>query len=147
MNQISPLKPLAKFQGTAASEASAVAVSLSPGELSSLVSDEISTIRRTEGILNRMEGLLFNEKAVERMTDRDLATAYQMALSRRETSQRFLLRVMEMGVKTTMFSRLFEEAVTPPREEADIPHMAEKIRVVRAQIQEVLDAKLRTPGG
>lgn len=145
MSQALPLKPSVKYLGTVSGEASAASVSLSPGELSSLVSDEISTIRRTEGILTRMEELLFNSKAVEKMSDRDLATAYQLALSRRETSQRFLLRVMEMGVKTTMFSRLFEDKGVV--EESSIPHITDKIRDVRAKIQAVLDSKLRTDGG
>lgn len=124
------------------SRSEALTVSLNSRDLGKLVGVELGALKRVEDSLLFIETTLFGASTLAKMTDRDLVAVYSLALQRKEMSHRFLLRIMELGLKSSFLARLFEETAVEELPPEKVVH-SEVVRDARSRLQKVLDGKLK----
>jgi len=83
-----------------------------PDRFLTLFHKELDDVGRLDHLLSRVEEILLDPKHLQMITDDALLLdIYNAVNSRRGNSQRFILRAFELGIRTSLLSRL----VTPEK--------------------------------
>lgn len=122
--------------------AQAASVALNMGELGSLVIKEMECITRLDKTLEQIERVLLDPEVVERMNSRELRSTWEMVLMRKDSASRFVVKLIELGVKANVMGKLFGSTegsaipMIPFKETVEIQRM-------KALIKEVIGEKTR----
>jgi hypothetical protein len=63
---------------------------------------------RAEGLLDRIEDALFDEKSFSSLTSEEMLELYQAVVYRKETSQRYLARILDLASRNEILRKFFE---------------------------------------
>lgn len=125
------------------SEVRAVA-SLDYARIGIIVNNELATIERMESLLTRLEAAMMSQEDINSLTILQRTTLYQMAHERKKVSAKFMIDLMDLGVR----AKFLEKMLTPPAATEptilDVPVSKEQ-RKVQSLIREIIDKKVQEP--
>ncbi|MFA5542215.1 MAG: hypothetical protein WDA47_00435 [Bacilli bacterium] len=81
---------------------------LSFNELNSVISSELSSMKKMDTALELIEEQLLSIDILNQLSTKDLCTVYELALKRKTMSHSFIFKMLDLGVKTSLLNKMFE---------------------------------------
>lgn len=123
----------------------AEAVSVDVTALSAFVNREFGRIENLDRHLDNIEKSLFDPLVLSRMPAKDIALVYQLALQRKENSSRFVIRLLELGIKSKWLGKLLEGENHPGDSMGEVIKLPAHVEDARAMIQAEMARKFAVP--
>ena len=98
---------------------------IDPEKFRSTVSISVDQILRLEGILQDLEGIIFDKRFINSLSAKELLTMYQFVSQRKDSSQRYLSRIFDSASKTEFLHKLLN-TMSLNKEKAEAPSLEEK---------------------
>jgi len=103
-------------------------------------------VERTDRIVDTVEEILVHPDNLLRLTNKELTVLYQSLIIRKEVAQKFILKLMELGIKTDFLRKMFDEPQAAGSDEPTVPKGPDspndKVRKALSKIQKVIDSKV-----
>ena len=81
---------------------------LSFNELNSVISSELSSMKKMDTALELIEEQLLSIDILNQLSTQYLCTVYELALKRKTMSHSFIFKMLDLGVKTSLLNKMFE---------------------------------------
>jgi hypothetical protein len=103
------------------------------------VNGELERMEKLDGAMQTMEDIIFDTEQLRDLPIRQAQPLYEMLSGRRESTQRFLLKFMELGIKSNFLSRLMQ---AHEKDRTDVRKPSVTSQRTRLLVQRILDEKV-----
>lgn len=107
-----------------------------------MLTQEMNVVEKLEGSLSALEELILGTTdTLKGKNDEELLEIYKAIMSRKHSSQQFVLRVMELGIKTDFMAKLLDLQRTKPAERP-IGKPSQEMARVKSILQQQIDNRI-----
>lgn len=79
--------------------------------LASQVNSEVSRLEKIDISLGRIEDILLNEVSLKNASTEDLTRIYQLLIQRKTSTQSFVAKLLELGIRSEILSKILNMEV------------------------------------